>query len=611
MTDINLTLRRQKQSPLTIDEVDANFVNLRNGITSSESTLSATDQSLQTQIQTETQNRINADNLLNARVTTIESSAGVSTPVSGHWWNDGYVKVTSSGTSEMGNFVDYHTSDASTNDFDVRMEIQTTTNPVGRSVDGIRFISKHSTQYSGGYFPHFRYQLGDGIVTLASGSEEDPNAANLALAGMRYRLLGMAQTYDANFDNPAIDGAAYGNLGPMLPTGGYKVSGYMKNGVNVGVPALQIEGIKDDDGQLYHELGAVNVASFRYSNGAAVQKVANDNLFTISNLYNSVFAVKGDGRVYQTGPNLDVVDDRQLVNKQYLDTRLAGVSGGGGSVDLSGYSRTDGSNAYGTWNIETTKGAGYSGIVSVHPQPATNVFTDAPAYSIPANGFRKVYNFAGDTEFSGYKIELPKISTVSANDLNSSIKIYNSSLVDGTTIWIVPAAGDKIYGGARSNAFFPNGIVGVARDGCVELFAGSFGQDGMWAVLNETNANLNTNYQSMALSFAGRINADGTILNARGTLRIQINKNATGSYIFTWYRNLFSGEPIIQVTPRSDNLNQIITPVLGSYTPSDTTSKTAVFLYKNGVLSDEAFDILISYDSRSSYVGVINGAQYG
>lgn len=80
MADIDLTLRREKLSHLTIDEVDANFVNLRQGIVAEEVArdvaIAGAVESLTEAISDEIDARTLADNILDNKV-TVETNARI------------------------------------------------------------------------------------------------------------------------------------------------------------------------------------------------------------------------------------------------------------------------------------------------------------------------------------------------------------------------------------------------------------------------------------------------------------------------------------------------------------------------------------------------------
>ena len=46
----------------------------------------------------------------------------ITSPVSGNWWNDGYTKVATDGVVEVGRYLDFHSTNAGTTDFDTRLE---------------------------------------------------------------------------------------------------------------------------------------------------------------------------------------------------------------------------------------------------------------------------------------------------------------------------------------------------------------------------------------------------------------------------------------------------------------------------------------------------------
>ena len=46
----------------------------------------------------------------------------ITSPVSGNWWNNGYTKVATDGVVEVGRYLDFHSTNAGTSDFDVRLD---------------------------------------------------------------------------------------------------------------------------------------------------------------------------------------------------------------------------------------------------------------------------------------------------------------------------------------------------------------------------------------------------------------------------------------------------------------------------------------------------------
>ena len=71
---------------------------------------------------------------------------------SGDWWNDGYVKVSTGGVSEVGKFIDFHNTDTTTNDYSTRLQSNGDTKnlvslPTGAG--SIPLMSKGDTSYWG------------------------------------------------------------------------------------------------------------------------------------------------------------------------------------------------------------------------------------------------------------------------------------------------------------------------------------------------------------------------------------------------------------------------------------------------------------------------------
>jgi hypothetical protein len=58
----------------------------------------------------------------------------IPTPLSGDWWNGGFAKVLTDGVMEVGKYIDFHTTDTGTSDFDVRITASSGSIAVGGTV---------------------------------------------------------------------------------------------------------------------------------------------------------------------------------------------------------------------------------------------------------------------------------------------------------------------------------------------------------------------------------------------------------------------------------------------------------------------------------------------
>jgi hypothetical protein len=147
----------------------------------------------------------------------------VPVPVSGNWWNNGHVFVGIAGVSEVGKYLDFHTSDTNTSDFDLRLTASPGALDVGGTIttDGLSLSGRVTEE-----------------VFAVTGSTPALSPTNGTIQTWTL-AANSTPTFDAEFTSGASmtlmidDGAAYsitwptiqwaGGSAPSLATTGYTV----------------------------------------------------------------------------------------------------------------------------------------------------------------------------------------------------------------------------------------------------------------------------------------------------------------------------------------------------------------------------------------------------
>lgn len=227
-------------------------------------------------------------------------------PASGNWHNNGWLRVHTDGGTEVGSYIDFHHTTTDTTNYNTRLTVQP-------SVFGDVFsISGPQT-----HGPHFRMSMEGGQINFDGSISSNPVSASYP----HFILIDDNLESEADYPEGAyFSTKMYGEFGRVLPTkGGLRIRGYTKNGTNQSSPALFLEGIKEDNGQITNtELGAVTLNAARFVSDGFQQIVANDNALVVSNHTTPLLTVKGDGKVFSNGAA--VTSSSQLTTKSYVDS---------------------------------------------------------------------------------------------------------------------------------------------------------------------------------------------------------------------------------------------------------------------------------------------------
>lgn len=226
-------------------------------------------------------------------------------PVSGNWHNNGWLRVHTDGGTEVGKYIDFHHTSSGTSSFTTRLRSESTV------FGDVFYVTGTSSQD--------RLTIGmDGGHTAFKGVV-DVNLSSASFPHITFTDDNLEA--DAAYPEGALFASKmYGELGRVHDTkGGLRVRGYFKNGLNLSTPALFLEGIKNDNGQITNtELGAVTINAARFVSDVFQQVVSGDNVLVVSNHTTPLLSVKGDGKVISNG--VAVTNDAQLTTKSYVDS---------------------------------------------------------------------------------------------------------------------------------------------------------------------------------------------------------------------------------------------------------------------------------------------------
>jgi len=214
--------------------------------------------------------RTSADALLNNKIDLA--------PTAGSWWNNGIPRVYANGVTKLGAYLDLHASNTSADEYDVRIR---TTNISSR--DLLLFGAK------GVYGESVMMDLTLGTVSLISKS-----AYGTPTLALNSDSLASA--------DPFFPGSnTYGFFTMFDDHGGTRIRSHYHNGLNRAAPALILEGVKNDDGQLTGEWAHVSVNAYSLSApNVGVGSNPYNNIFGVYNNGDIRFGVKGDGRLLVT-----------------------------------------------------------------------------------------------------------------------------------------------------------------------------------------------------------------------------------------------------------------------------------------------------------------------
>jgi hypothetical protein len=218
------------------------------------------------------------------------------TPVSGNWWNNGFVKVKTTGVAEIGGFLDFHSQNSGTSDADAR---------IGTSYDGT-FLGFSKP----GDSTCVNFDLVAGNVQLTS---------KTGAGGYHLILKSEALSVEdpAFINSPGFDGNDYCTNTMRHVNGGARFRGLFKKSGVPEEPALLLEGVKNDDGMFNWEWAKISVNAFGLAaGGIGTGNNANDNIFGVYDNGTARLVVKGDGT---------------LKTSSTIDLYNSGISGGSDS----------------------------------------------------------------------------------------------------------------------------------------------------------------------------------------------------------------------------------------------------------------------------------------
>lgn len=219
--------------------------------------------------------RTTADALLNNKIDLA--------PVSGSWWNNGIPRVYTDGSTKIGSAINFHSSSASTNDYDIRIS--------AFDFLGGKFLALKSIDSPGNVL---QYNCTDGSVSLSSNT----GYGNAHLALSSSSLTEVDPLFPGGFtslDSTYCYTTLYDNYG------GARIRGLYHNGTNRNAPALILEGVKNDDGQLTSEWAQVSVNAYSLSApNVGTASNSDNNIFGVYNNGSDRLVVKGDGRLLVT-----------------------------------------------------------------------------------------------------------------------------------------------------------------------------------------------------------------------------------------------------------------------------------------------------------------------
>jgi hypothetical protein len=222
-------------------------------------------------------------------------------PVSGNWWNNGFVRVDTNGNSEIGTILDFHSQNSGTSDADARISTS-----------------------SDGTFLGFSKPGNTGCVTfdLVAGNVQLTSKTDAGEPHLILRSDALSVEDPAFINSPGYQGNDYCVSTMVDQRGGARFRGMVKRS-GMGVPALLLEGLKNDDGQIIGEWAKVSVNAFGLSaGGVGVGSNAEDNIFGVYDNGSVRMIVKGDGRIFApdcTVAEISSSNDKVLTTKGYID----------------------------------------------------------------------------------------------------------------------------------------------------------------------------------------------------------------------------------------------------------------------------------------------------
>lgn len=218
----------------------------------------------------EASSRSSADSILNNKIDLA--------PSVGSWWNNGIPRVYSNGTTKLGAYLDLHSSNTSNDEYDVRIRASNIS-----STDLLLFGAKGIVGEA------VMMNLTSGILSLISKS------------GYGTPTLVLNSDSLTSID-PLIPGSnTYGFFTMFDDHGGTRIRSHYHNGTNRSAPALVLEGVKNDDGQISSEWSTVSVNAYSLSApNVGIGSNSDNNIFGIYNNSSLRLIVKGDGRLLVT-----------------------------------------------------------------------------------------------------------------------------------------------------------------------------------------------------------------------------------------------------------------------------------------------------------------------
>jgi hypothetical protein len=268
--NFNLKFRTETNRELTFEEVDNNFKNLRDNIGAVNNGLVV--------LESHNHTGVYAPNVY---------------PQPKNWFNDGLLRVRASdGGTELGKYLDFHTTDSTDKDFNVRIDTSAWSDENLDNHNSIQFFGNNVLDAGWSSAPRVSFNLSFGDTEWIHGTKQGKLAGAPWVGGHWYSQLGILESpgFDGENVNGVWRGAAnkhvYLYIGNTDEYGQALIRGYRRGGNDSpkrNVPAILIDAARNNAAQSMWNEGTICVVarSWDYSKMTWATPHGGSNFFTV------------------------------------------------------------------------------------------------------------------------------------------------------------------------------------------------------------------------------------------------------------------------------------------------------------------------------------------
>lgn len=259
-------------------------------------------------------------------------------PTQANWYNNGILRVKTDGGTELGNYVDFHSTSTSS-DFDIRVDSffgsDANRIPWSGTADyrGLVFRSIDATDDGvSGRFPIIHNNLTDGFVQYNIGRL---GVDNPQLGGFYYRHGAVQQYTPFDWQNDGKGGFSSKEFLAIHnhdSGGGAVFSGKQRRSDHSS--GIKLHAIRNNVAtQTEWQAGALYLTANRYDRNATPQSQLlgnEENVFTVANNDSVRLTLKGDGRLVTPNCSIGMIQgsstNKVLTTKEYVDSLIGATN---------------------------------------------------------------------------------------------------------------------------------------------------------------------------------------------------------------------------------------------------------------------------------------------